>query len=251
MNLDDELRRLFTDDRLDVPVHAGATEAVLTGARRRRTHRLAAVTATSALVALLVVGGVAIAGGTPDSTPIGPAMPTTTTQGPTTTTSTRPPTVPTTTTRQKMTGTVTATSQPPPATQTGPVVGPDGFSAIKLGMSYDEAAATGELVGKRQLGMSCEVYRTTAHPNVLVTIVAEYGVVKFTLPQGVRNPEGIGVGSSVEDFYAAYPKATRDWRSVGEVPGNPRAGYYMATSVDRPDVISSLALVLDGQLCAS
>ncbi|HWO64846.1 MAG TPA: hypothetical protein VNO31_32890, partial [Umezawaea sp.] len=74
VDLDDELRRLFQDQRLDIPVKPGADHAVVTGARRVRRRRVALASAGSAFaVAALVAGGVALAGlgGTASMPPAG------------------------------------------------------------------------------------------------------------------------------------------------------------------------------------
>ncbi|MGH3863358.1 hypothetical protein [Actinokineospora sp.] len=59
MNLDDELQRLFADERLDVPVRPGATEAVVAGARRVRRRRVATA-AVGGAAALSLLAGTAI-----------------------------------------------------------------------------------------------------------------------------------------------------------------------------------------------
>lgn len=257
MNLDDELRRLFADDRLDIPVHAGATETVLTGARRRRHRRVAAVTASTALVAVLLVGGIAIAGGVPDSTPIRPAGPTTTESlAAPTTTPARPPTSTTTTrpstTTPRATGAVTA--DPPPDAASGPILGPDGFGALKLGMSYDDAVATGVMIpdGPPLEDRGCGGYDLVGYPNSPSTIsvyaMHDLGVAAIFLQKGMRTPEGIKLGSPVKDFYAAYPDTgPGDWQAVAAVPGNPDAIYHMVISKDGK--VGSLALALRKHEC--
>ncbi|MEU4442506.1 hypothetical protein AB0K14_01580 [Actinosynnema sp. NPDC050801] len=60
VELDDRLRELFADERLDLPARPDAAEVIVTGARRRRRARVA-VASTFALT-LLVGGGVAVSG---------------------------------------------------------------------------------------------------------------------------------------------------------------------------------------------
>ncbi|WP_053206988.1 hypothetical protein [Jiangella muralis] len=60
---DDELRRIFGDDRLAVPPGANAVGRIVRGARRRRTVRMVASTAGSAgLVAAVAFGSMAVTG---------------------------------------------------------------------------------------------------------------------------------------------------------------------------------------------
>ena len=62
-DLDDELRRLFSDDRLTLPVAEGAAGAVVAGARKRRRHRMAVAAAGGVLaVTGLVFAGAALTG---------------------------------------------------------------------------------------------------------------------------------------------------------------------------------------------
>ncbi|GLZ41243.1 hypothetical protein [Actinokineospora sp. NBRC 105648] len=93
MNVDQELRRLFADDRLDVPAKAGAAEAVVAGAHRVRRRRVAAGAAGGAvLAALLVTGGVVLAGmgSASQLPPAGPGLPTATPTAQTTIAPTEP-----------------------------------------------------------------------------------------------------------------------------------------------------------------
>ncbi|MET1076288.1 MAG: hypothetical protein ABWY11_26835, partial [Umezawaea sp.] len=63
MDLDDELRRLFRDERLDIQVKPGADQAVVTGARKVRRKRMMLASAGGTFaVAALVAGGIALAG---------------------------------------------------------------------------------------------------------------------------------------------------------------------------------------------
>lgn len=61
MSLDDELQRLFREERLTLPVPPDATQGVLAGARRVRRRRRASVAAGGLCVAIAVIfGGVAV-----------------------------------------------------------------------------------------------------------------------------------------------------------------------------------------------
>lgn len=57
MGVEEELRRVLRDDRLDVPVRSGAERSVVDRARRRNRWWYAATTAGGALTAVALVGG--------------------------------------------------------------------------------------------------------------------------------------------------------------------------------------------------
>jgi hypothetical protein len=63
VDVESALRDLLTDDRLDVPVRPGAVDVVHSGVRRRRRNRAIVMTASTAIVTVLAVGGAVIAGG--------------------------------------------------------------------------------------------------------------------------------------------------------------------------------------------
>ncbi|GGI81904.1 hypothetical protein GCM10011581_19220 [Saccharopolyspora subtropica] len=76
MDLEEELRRIFREDRLDIPVRTGAEWSLVAGARRRRQRAGMMAAAGSALAAMLLVGGgVALVSHQPDQ-PVRPAVPT-------------------------------------------------------------------------------------------------------------------------------------------------------------------------------
>jgi hypothetical protein len=99
MDLEDELTRLFQDERLDVRVAADAEQTVVAGARRVRRRRIALVSAAGVLsVSALAAGAVFLVRPTPTPTEVGgpqltitsstpsPVPPTTATTGPSFTT---------------------------------------------------------------------------------------------------------------------------------------------------------------------
>ncbi|GAA3460420.1 hypothetical protein ACFFSW_19755 [Saccharothrix longispora] len=84
MNLEDDLRALLADERLDVPVREGAEGALVArAARRRRRRAVGAVAASTAVV--LAVGGLATGlrvGGSEPATPPAPHVVTVTVDPP-------------------------------------------------------------------------------------------------------------------------------------------------------------------------
>lgn len=226
MNLDDELRRLFDDDRLDVAVRPDADRVIVAGAKRIRRRRFVAATAGVVAAAVLLGSGVALAGdGMPSSLP--PARPptthpTTTEPPPTTTmrtTTTPPPPASPPGTERVATRTgestheQTTTGQPPttpePVVVTDAVFGPTGYGPLVLGMSLDAAVATGALGEALWDNGICTRYPINGGGQVLVSHA--YGTTAISAGPSARTPEGIAFGSTVADVRAAYPAAT-DYR---------------------------------------
>jgi hypothetical protein len=215
MNIDDELRRLFADERWDLAVRPEAEQLIMAGARRVRRRRMVAITA-GALAAVVMLGsGIAFAAvGGQESLP--PAMsttaPPTTSEAPAGTTAppaTKPPT------KQTTTSTSTPPAAPPEITSAKPkpsppasydVLHPRNYGPLVLGMSGDQALATG-LLGAVEAteGDSCTRYTGTFGGNVLVS--AKYGVVRVSVTAPVVTPRGIHLGSTVAEVRAAYPQA--------------------------------------------
>lgn len=249
MDLDDELRRLFADERLEVPARPGADEVILAGAQRVRRRRIAAVTASGTLAVVgAVAAGILLAGGHPDAMPPAnryentPASATTTTTTSSSTRSSSTRTVPQGTiggTEQPPSsqedddpGTTTSTVEPPPSLDYA-VLGPGGFSALRLGQSQEEAGATG------MVGMpTSEIYGNCSEYQLLVDD-AHVGWVYFSssgvaaiMPFESRTPEGVGPGWTVEQAAAVYPdldvtSALANRYAIVSVPGNPAATFRL------------------------
>lgn len=244
MDLDDELRQLFTSDRLDVPVRADADQVILAGARRIRRRRIATATATGVFaVVVAVIGGIALAGGNPDAMP--PAT-------------TKPPTPPAATSAEVTSlpgassaaapplaaGTTTTTTKappPPPATRTTDprppvlnyaVLGPTGFRALELGQTLEEAQATGLLGDVVEDGgpEGCSVYALTTRPSGQVYVS---GTVQAIVADPVQTPEGVGRGWTIAQVKKVYPEldeefAAAEGQFLVSVPGNSSAHYRLA-----------------------
>ncbi len=75
MGLDDELHRLFADDRLEVPVRTGAEWALVASARRRRRRQTAVAAVGSAMALTVLVGGGATLVARSPQEPVRPAAP--------------------------------------------------------------------------------------------------------------------------------------------------------------------------------
>jgi hypothetical protein len=194
VELEDRLRELFADERLDLPAPPDAAEGIVSGARRRRRSRIA-VAATFSLTVLLA-GGVAVSGiGNLVGEPASPAQSTVV-----------------------ETATVTVPRQP---------VEPNGYATLKLGMTLEElrdAEPALQPVQTRTDG--CGFYLLDTVPSETVVVSPRDGVVRITLRPGVTTPSGTGVGASVDEVLARYSNAQRhsDRLTVG-MTGKPEWRY--------------------------
>jgi hypothetical protein len=244
MDLDDELRELFTSDRLDVAVRPDAEQVIVTGARRVRRRRIAAATASGVLgVVIAVAAGFALAGGDPDAMP--PATSTTTTRPAgsspvaapplaTTTESAPPPVVTTTKTPKRNVPTTTSTTRtgaPRPPVISAMVLGPSGYRELTLGQTLEEAQASGRLGPLVDDSGDCAVYEMktdvmTSGGRVYVT-----DTVSAIAPRPAKTPEGVGAGWTAEQVLEVYPdldeRAAASGRALVSVPGNAGASYRL------------------------
>ncbi|MBB5958807.1 hypothetical protein FHS29_005416 [Saccharothrix tamanrassetensis] len=172
MELDERLRELFQDDRLDLPVRPGAEHVIVVGARRRRRARVAVA---GALAGVVVLGGAFGAAGLRDlgGTTVG-----------------APPGV------ETMTVTVPARALEPPA-----------YANFRLGMTDAEARATKALLLPGREGV-CTAYSTSVDSGDAVVVSRRHGVVRISLPPKGVTPSGVGDGASLEGVREAYPSVS-------------------------------------------
>ncbi|WP_086819576.1 hypothetical protein [Allokutzneria sp. NRRL B-24872] len=229
MSLDRDLRRLFDDERLGLPVRPDADQVVLRGANRRRARRrtLAVGGAAVAVVAALS-GGIALSGfGRTASAPPATELPD------------RPE--------------VSETAEPA-ADDTA--FGPNGLGRLKLGMSEADAVATGliKINSKPESDGGCRGYNyaseTVRYGYYSLLFSAEHGLVRLEATPGAKTPEGIGIGSKLGDLNRVYTGNKVKHGAVGErvtdVPGNPKANYWV---IVRNDVLTEVRLELKDQNC--
>lgn len=245
MDLDDELRELFTSDRLDVAVRADAEQIIVTGARRVRRRRIAAATASGALgVVVVIAAGIALAGGDRGALPPATDNPTTPTMNSsvplaapasTTTSTTPPPVVTTTQTPKKTTRTTTTTTRtgaPRPPVISAYVIGPTGYRELELGQTLEEAQASGRLGPLVEDDGGCAVYEIQTDVMTASGRVYVAGTVQAIAPLPAKTPEGVGKGWTVEQVMEVYPDldeaaATAGGRVLIPVPGNASASYQL------------------------
>ncbi|GID91162.1 hypothetical protein ACFQFC_11770 [Amorphoplanes digitatis] len=161
-----------------------------------------------------------------------------------------------------------ATSTPvsfAPVTSKAPaVIGPFGVGALKLGMTREQAEATGLTAGWTATNTGC------SHPTHLLGATGENagndGLVYYSKNRGIEiidahpglsTPEGIRIGSTFKAMRKAYPSwkdvtgADQDG-SVGSgrgavpVPGNPKAVYRIVVS---KSMVVELTLQYHDQAC--
>ncbi|MDX8032198.1 hypothetical protein SK803_18420 [Lentzea sp. BCCO 10_0856] len=231
-DLDDDLRRLFSDDRLDVHVAPDVTDSVVRGATRRRRRRTA-VAGAFGVVALAGVGlGLTeLHLPTPDEL-AGPLLPTASSTSTTTPpvsvstfTSTATVTVnpppnsnggnPGTNPNPGNTGKKSTSNPPPPAT---PEAQPGRYGSLALGMPEAEALATGSLVEPSSPADPegrCKAYATKSVPDTNAVIISPAkGIVRITLASYAKTPKNVGAGSTVDAVKAAYANATQSGSDV-------------------------------------
>lgn len=261
-DLDADLRALFAEARLSVPVGENAVAAVasvVAGARRRRRRRgtLLATCGALGVTAVLLAGGLLVGHMLPPNrTEVG-----------------NPPGLATssysTATPQK-TGPRPAPEvvNLPPNAPT--VLGPTGYGAIQLGMTAEQVLATqlvntptsqtagcaGYTYVPPTRGRSSAAAASAAAPAegqrtslyVYLSARAPAGVRLIVVPSGVITPEGIGVGSPVAMLRATYrdlPAQTNSGQLV-PVPGHPGLSYRF--TIDN-GTVSSVGLGLTGEMC--
>ena len=254
-DLGDELRRLFADDRLTLPVsHETETRVVTAARRRRRNRRVLATTGGVLAMAAVVVAGAVLSGLAHPSHRVGTAAggpPVLSTTAVTTTTA---PTV--------------STLAPDATDDSVAVLGPDGVGTVYLGMSWQKALATGLL---RKSGpvtsAGCSRYIVLIPPSGVrptaptgptgprastvpvwddstqIVVSVRDGVVQLIAGPALHTPEGIGIGSSREDLSEAYPKVivpVHSGTTFVPVNGNPYAVY--AFNVNSDGTVTSFSL---------
>jgi hypothetical protein len=128
------------------------------------------------------------------------------------------------------------------------VLGPFGLGALKLGMTAEQARASGMVVTDKETvkpGVVCgETFRVrgVAYPDGGVMYATHLGVAGIPAYGSVATPEKIKIGSTVAAVRKAYP----DWRDGGfaDAPGNSTAAYRIEI---RDQKVTDIELLLKSQ----
>ncbi|MBW6438370.1 hypothetical protein KZ829_32065 [Actinoplanes hulinensis] len=145
------------------------------------------------------------------------------------------------------------------------VLGPDGLGTLELGMTRTEALATGKIVKQsaavlaewQEVNEGCVPefrLKGSQSESGWVWYQASDGLAVIPAPNGVATPEGIKVGSTLDDVRRAYPKAVDDslledtGRVMVKAPGNRQVAYRIQMD-DNSRKVASLTLQLTFQEC--
>lgn len=137
------------------------------------------------------------------------------------------------------------------------VLGPDGYGALKLGMSRSAALASGVLSPAKPVASDpagCTGHDIVGHAtgadSVGVYVSPTQGVVQIAATAGWRTPERIGIGASKAQVRAAYPDLVVNTNGAhASVPGNARAVYRF--NLDPAGKVTVFELALAHQECTN
>ncbi|MEV0293357.1 hypothetical protein [Nocardia sp. NPDC050710] len=140
------------------------------------------------------------------------------------------------------------TVAPPP-----PGFGPLGYGKLRLGMSVADAQATGEIAKLEDMGgdpPGCGRYTTHAGWSGFYNQGEIVAIMHGKLP--ARTPEGITVGSTLDQVRAAYPtlKLGHNWSSA-EVPDQPAHYGFLGIRQESPSdaKVTQMLLYNDKDTC--
>ncbi|ONI72697.1 hypothetical protein ALI144C_42535 [Actinosynnema sp. ALI-1.44] len=257
MDLEDELQRLFKDERLDVRVASDAESNVVAGAHRLRRRRMVAMSAAGVLSAAVLAGGALVltqsgpqssgVATPPSDLPIDSTQPTAAGPSPETSVTTAPsppePVSKSTSSPVDSPGATKPTAQPP-ASKPGVILGPTGDGTTRLGDTQKDLESA-----KRVPTTAKEPAGCTSFPTRSATGTAYIGqsgkVVAIVYRSEATTPENITIGSTADSVKGAYRDFTG---STATVPGNTAAKYKFTFASGK---VTSIALLANQQDCVS
>jgi hypothetical protein len=271
-----ELRRLFEDDRLAVQPKADAGQMIVAGAQRRRRRRAALTSAGGVtMAAVLIAGGLTFGNLRAGNNAASLSSDTLYTQSApasdkgsssylhasvvppaATGTTTAPPTLalgggvdapPTRMTKPSMSSTTGGM-----AVAAGPLIGPDGYGRLKLGMTVEQAATQGVVLASPQGATACKTYTFsgTGVPSEGSALISpNAGVAEISPAATVTTPEGVGPGSMKSDIYSAYPVASEAQPGRVSAPAS-GTGTYVFGLDSSGQRVTALGLENPKQDCA-
>ncbi|GAA2389135.1 hypothetical protein [Dactylosporangium salmoneum] len=152
--------------------------------------------------------------------------------------------------------TAPASSAPPSsgATTASLVLGPVGIGSLKLGMTKQQATATGMLPAfdRTPAPGNCAVSHLRDDPTGTATALLSptLGIAAINAYGSVKTPEGVHVGTSRAEVIRIYPgwqaSAGDSFRGYVKVPGNDNAEYRIAIT---NGTVTALTLQYKNQDC--
>lgn len=252
-DLEDSLKRLFQDSRLDVRAAPDAEKVLVSGARRLRRRRIALISTAGTLsLALLAGGAFLIARPAPQGTEVATQpsdLPLITSEQPPPSTDASKseqlasPTQATSSTRRADTPPQTsAAAEVKPGVFVAADLGPSGFGNFRLGMTSEQVSATNQIRGAAPTAGSCAEFQIQGMDRTSTLVVSRrYGLVAITLTANARTPQRIGIGSTEDQVRSAYRSTT-----TVTVPENPNASYQFRFAAGK---VSSMTLIAKTQDC--
>ncbi|MEU8286619.1 hypothetical protein AB0C01_20035 [Micromonospora sp. NPDC048905] len=129
------------------------------------------------------------------------------------------------------------------------VLGPNGIGSLKLGMTRQQATATGMLRIPFDATGGCGTSFLRAAPTEegTITLSPTVGIAAISVWPGIKTREGLGIGMSSAEVLRIYP-AYREGVNAGYAtpPGNDKAVYRIAT---RNGKVTALSLQHVDQDC--
>ncbi len=149
-------------------------------------------------------------------------------------------------------GPKTSNAASTPSTPPDYTLSADGYGKLRLGMTVDQAKATGEL-GAKKAGDNCQGYDLAAFPTeadtVSVYFSQQHGLVGIFANDMMATKEGIKLGSTIQQVKAAYPKAAEAENGITvDVPGSTTA-YYTIGITENTKNVAELGLATKNQDC--
>jgi hypothetical protein len=263
MDLEDELKRLFQDDRLDVQVAADAEKIVVAGARRTYRRRTALISAAGVLsAAVLATGTVTLTGGPEQSTvadrpslsittgpssvvpsglPPGTEAPAKPNSAPTSVSSPGvgdPPTI----TKSTVKGPTASPSHPPASSVTATLIGSQSYGPFTLGMSDADVQALIQANGVKT-SAGCSVYQIPGQNGSQLVVSPTKGLVTIApVASKLTTPQGVGIGSTPEQVKAKYPDYV-DGANPAKVSAGSDDFYYFSMSAGSAAKVTGIKLV--------
>lgn len=251
-DLEDSLKRLFQDSRLDVHAAPDAEKTVVRGARRVRRRRVAMISSVGAMSLAVLAGGTfLLARPAPQSNevatqPTDLPITTTTSTDPTElpTVAPAPPTLITSSTTKPEEPVTSRPAAELPAAPTGRTdLGPTGYGTFQLGMTEAQLGATRQAPGATPTPTetnACGTYRIRGMSDTsTLTVSKRYGLVGIALSADATTPQGITIGSTEDQARATY-RAT-----PATVPENPNAEYRFRFTAGKVSEITLAAKTSD------